>query len=106
MILFQLHFDVADERRQEFEKTYNEVFEPAVSRQEGFKNAKLIRFYPPDQVREIEASPTQYNYQVNFVFESEALRRRWAATAEHDVAWPRLSGIARKFRWRGYDIIG
>lgn len=106
MILFQLHFEVAEDRCQDFEKTYAEVFAPAVSRQQGFGNAKLIRFYAPQQTAEIEASATEYNYQVNFTFESEALRRRWAASKDHDVAWPRLSGIARKFLWRGYDVVG
>ena len=105
MILFQLHFEVAEDRCQEFERTYAEVFAPAVSRRDGFVNSKLIRFYSPQQTQEIEASITEYNYQVNFVFESEALRRRWAASKDHDVVWPKLRDIARKFLWRGYDVV-
>jgi heme-degrading monooxygenase HmoA len=105
MILFQLHFEVAEDRCQEFERIYTEVFAPAVSRQQGFASSKLIRFYSPQEAHEIEASITEYNYQINFVFESEALRRRWAKSKDHDVAWPKLSGIARKFLWRGYDVV-
>ena len=45
MILFQLYFEVADDRRAEFEKTYAEVFAPALSRQKGFQNVKFLRFY-------------------------------------------------------------
>ncbi|HVZ71816.1 MAG TPA: hypothetical protein VHJ20_05515 [Polyangia bacterium] len=105
MILFQLHFEVADDRRAEFEKTYAEVFSPALRKQKGFQNVKLIRFYAPAQAAEIEASPTEYNYQINFVFESEAARRVWATSPDHDVAWPKLSGLAKKFLWRGYDLL-
>ena len=37
MILFQLYFDVPDNKRSEFESTYAEVFQPALSRQQGFQ---------------------------------------------------------------------
>ena len=36
---------------------------------------------------------------------SEANRRVWSKSPDHDVAWPKISGIAKKFLWRGYDII-
>jgi heme-degrading monooxygenase HmoA len=106
MILFQLLFEVADDKRGEFEKTFTQVFEPALKRQKGFQNVKLIRFYPPAQAAEIEATPTEINYQINFVFDSEASRRVWSKSADHDVAWPKLSGLTKKAQWRGYDIIG
>ena len=52
-----------------------------------------------------EASPTDYQYQINFTFENEAARRSWATSADHDAAWPKLSGTAKKFFWRGYDVL-
>jgi heme-degrading monooxygenase HmoA len=105
MILFELHFQVDPARRAEFETTVAEVFLPAISKQKGFQSFKLLRLYAPQVVAEIEASPTEYDYQINFTFESEAARRVWATSADHDVAWPKLSGIATKFLWRGYDLI-
>jgi hypothetical protein len=105
MILFQLFFEVPDARRAEFEETYATVFLPALSRQQGFQNARFLRLYPPAVVAEIEAAPTEYQYQVNFVFDSEQNRRTWAKSADHDVAWPRISSIATKAVWRGYDLI-
>lgn len=105
MILFQLHFEVADDKRAEFEKTYKEVFEPALKKQKGFQNVKFIRYYAPAQAAEIEASPTEMNYQINFVFDSEASRRVWAKSPEHDVAWPKLSGLTKQAIWRGYDLL-
>jgi heme-degrading monooxygenase HmoA len=106
MILFQLLFEVADDKKAEFEKTYTQVFEPALKKQKGFQNVKLIRFYAPAVAAEIEATPTEANYQINFVFDSEANRRVWAKSPDHDVAWPKLSGLTKKAQWRGYDILG
>ena len=105
MILFQLHFEVADDKRAEFERTYAEVFAPALRKQKGFQNVKFFRYYPNHIAAEIEASPTEYNYQVNFVFDSEASRRVWAKSPDHDVAWPKLSALTKKFLWRGYDLL-
>ena len=105
MILFELHFQVNAERKGEFEKAVAELFVPAISKQKGFGGLKLLRFYAPSVVAEIEASPTEYDYEINFTFESEAARRVWATSADHDVAWPKLSSIAKKFFWRGYDVL-
>jgi heme-degrading monooxygenase HmoA len=105
MILFELHFQVDAQRREEFEKAYAQIFAPAISRQRGFQSLKLLRLYSPAALAEIEASPTEYDYQINFTFESEAARRVWATSADHDGAWPKLSSIAKKFFWRGYDLV-
>jgi len=106
MILFQLFFDVADQKRTEFEQAYTSVFEPALRKQAGFQNSKLLRLFSPAGQTEIGAAPTEFNYQVNFVFDSEQSRRVWAKSPDHDIAWPKFSAIANKAVWRGYDVIG
>jgi heme-degrading monooxygenase HmoA len=105
MILFELHFQVEAQKQAEFERAYAEVFAPAISRQKGFQSLKLLRQYSPPLIAEIEASATDYQYQLNFTFESEAARRVWATSPDHDVAWPQLSALATKFFWRGYDLL-
>ncbi|HEV3192730.1 MAG TPA: hypothetical protein VGY54_19615 [Polyangiaceae bacterium] len=105
MILFQILFDVAEDKRTEFEKAYAETFEPALRRQQGFLGSKLLRLYPATWIQEIEAAPTEYNYQFNFMFDAEQSRRRWAVSKDHDVAWPKISSLARKLAWRGYDVL-
>jgi heme-degrading monooxygenase HmoA len=106
MILFQIYFEVADEKCGEFEKAYAEVFEPALRRQPGFLESKLLRVYPAARIAEIEGAPTEHNYQFNFVFDTEESRRRWAVCKDHDVAWSKVSAIARRAVWRGYDLVG
>jgi heme-degrading monooxygenase HmoA len=105
MIVFQLFFEVTEDKRGPFEKTYAQIFEPALRRQKGFKEAKLLRLYPADYVKQIGAAPTEHNYQVSFVFESEESRKQWAKSADHDDAWPKLSALANQAVWRGYDIV-
>ena len=106
MILFELHFQVDESKRDAFEKAYAELFAPAISKQAGFQSLRFLKLYTPAALKEIEASPTEYDYQINFTFESEAARRKWATSADHDVAWPGLSALTTKFFWRGYDVIG
>jgi hypothetical protein len=105
MILFQLYFEVAEDKRAEFERVYREAFEPALRQQVGFQHVRFLRLYGPEVCSEIDAAPTQFNYQVNFTFDSEQNRRRWAVSADHDTAWPRFSAIARRAQWRGYEVI-
>jgi hypothetical protein len=105
MIVFQLQFEVAADRGDEFAKAYADVFEPALRKQKGFQDVKLLRLYAPAQAAEIGAFATKVNYQINFVFDSESSRRAWARSADHDVAWPLLSGIARSAVWCGYDVV-
>jgi len=105
MILFQILFEVSEERRAAFEKAYREVFQPALAKQAGFVTSKLLRLYPAATIREIEGLPSEFNYEFNFVFETEDARRKWAKSAEHDVAWPVVRDLAKKVGWRGYDVV-
>jgi len=105
MILFQILFDVAEGQRAEFEQAYRDVFEPALRKQTGFVTSKLLRIYPAARIREIEGLSSDYNYEFNFVFETEEARRRWAKSSDHDIAWPVVRALARNVGWRGYDIV-
>ena len=105
MILFQLYFEVAPQRHAEFERAYTEVFEPALRKQIGFESVKFLRLYGATESLKIGAAPTEFNYQVNFVFDSEESRRRWSTSRDHDAAWPTFSAIAQKAAWRGYELI-
>jgi len=106
MMLLQIFFDVTPERADEFEQMYREVYVPALQVQQGYVRSDLIRVFPPPVAREIEAAPTEYNYTIELVFDTEVNRRRWAASPEHQVAWPVASGMARSVAWRGYDVVG
>lgn len=61
------------------EKTFQEVFYPAISSQAGFKFAHLFKKQGGDN-----------NYVLALAFESEDLRLRWVATPLHQEAWGKM----------------
>lgn len=106
MMLLQIYFDVEEGKAAAFEAHYTEAYVPAMQKQQGYLGSKLLRVFPRGLSDEIEAAPTEYNYQMNLLFDSEENRRLWAASDEHQVVWPQAEGMARKVAWRGYDVAG
>ena len=104
MMLLQIYFEVAPEMAQDFEAMFNEVYVPAMRVQQGYVGSKLLRLFPSEVAEEIQAAPTAFNYQMELMFDTEENRRRWAASEQHQVAWPKASGMARDVAWRGYDV--
>jgi hypothetical protein len=106
MMLLQIFFDVAPERAAEFEQMYREVYVPALQVQQGYLRSNLLRVFAPAMANEIGAAPTECNFTMQLVFDTEVNRRRWAASPEHVVAWAAASGMAKSVAWRGYDMVG
>jgi mannose-6-phosphate isomerase-like protein (cupin superfamily)/heme-degrading monooxygenase HmoA len=105
-IVLQMDFVVAKENAEAFEKMYSSVYVPAMTVQQGYLGSKMLRLYPEAAAKEIEAEPTTYNYQIQISFDTEAARRKWVASPQHQVAWPAASGLAKEYKWRGYDVMG
>ena len=106
MIVLQIYFDVAPEQATAFQELYVTRYVPALQQQAGYQSSRLLRLFPPPIAAEIEASPTEFTYQMELVFDTEANRRRWVASAEHSAVWPLAAGMARRVTWRGYDVAG
>ena len=105
-ILLQIYFKVSKERAALFERMYAESYVPALRKQQGYLRSSLLRLFPQSVARGIKAAPTDFNYQIELVFDTEENRRKWVASKEHAKAWPLASGMAEKFAWRGFDIVG
>ena len=105
-MLLQIYFDVSAEKSPDFERMYQDVYVPALRKQEGYLSSRLLRIFPPHVELEIGAATSEYNYQIELVFDTEENRRRWAASAEHQVAWPQAVQLAHNVAHRGYDIAG
>ena len=105
-MLLEIYFKVSKKRAADFEKMYVQSYVPALRKQQGYLRSKLLRVFPEKVAREIDAAPTEFNYQMELVFDTEENRRRWVASKEHATAWPLASGMAQKFAWRGYDVVG
>ncbi|MCH2213112.1 MAG: hypothetical protein MK110_17540 [Fuerstiella sp.] len=105
-ILLQIYFKVDPKRSAEFEEMFAESYVPALRKQQGYLRSGLLRLFAPDVAEEIQAEPTQFNYQMELVFDTEENRRKWVASKEHVKAWPHASGMAQEFAWRGFDVVG
>ena len=102
----QMDFVVDKENAAAFEKMYYSIYVPAMVVQEGYLSSKLLRLFPEDLSKEIQAEPTTYNYQIQIAFNTEENRRKWVASDQHQIAWPAATELAKEFKWRGYDVMG
>jgi len=106
-MLLQMDFVVEKKNAAAFEKMYTNIYVPAMRKQVGYLESKLIRIYPAATEKKIEGETTDYNYQLQLSFDTEANRMKWVASKEHvGTAWPAAVALAKSYKWRGYDVIG
>jgi mannose-6-phosphate isomerase-like protein (cupin superfamily)/heme-degrading monooxygenase HmoA len=105
-ILLQMDFVVPKENGEAFEKMYHSVYVPAMTVQKGYVGSKLLRLFPENINKEIQAEPTTYNYSIQISFATEEDRRNWVASPQHKIAWPAAAALVKEFKWRGYDVMG
>lgn len=91
----ELHIWLTAKPGQEeaMEKTFKEVFYPAVSARAGFRSALMMR------------KPGTSEYTVRLSFDTEELRVEWVASDAHQKAWPALEAHAAKASYDGFAII-
>lgn len=102
----QMDFVVAKENAEAFEKMYHSIYVPAMTVQQGYLSSKLLRVYPENLAKEIQAEPIVHNYQIQISFDTEENRRKWVASPQHQIAWPAATSLAKEYKWRGYDVMG
>ena len=102
----QMDFVVTKENSEAFEKMYHSIYVPAMTVQQGYMSSKLLRFYPENLAKEIQSESSTYNYQIQISFDTEENRRKWVASAQHQIAWPAATSLAKEYKWRGYDVMG
>lgn len=106
-MMLQMDFEVEQKNAEAFEKMYTNIYVPAMRKQVGYLESKLIKIYSTDIEKKIQGEPTTYNYQLFISFDTEANRMKWVASPEHvKSAWPGATALAKSYKWRGYDVIG
>jgi mannose-6-phosphate isomerase-like protein (cupin superfamily)/heme-degrading monooxygenase HmoA len=105
-MVLQMDFVVAKENADAFEKMYSSIYVPAMTVQKGYLESKLLRLFPENIEKEIEGEATDYNYQIQISFATEQDRRNWVGSAQHKIAWPAATSLAKSYKWRGYDVMG
>jgi heme-degrading monooxygenase HmoA len=94
--MFVLHVElkVKPGLRQVLEKTYREVFVPAISPQPGFQSANLLR--PVEDGAD---------YRLTLVFDDQLLQQAWVATAVHQRVWLQVERKCMGFSAIGYNTV-
>ncbi len=84
----QLHTDflVDEGREQEFVDAWRNEWLPRVSQAPGFIEGRLLKLRQAN----VGDTPTQLNYRLIQVFESEEQRHAWSEAPGHVGAWPPL----------------
>jgi heme-degrading monooxygenase HmoA len=95
--MFILHVDLSVKpgMTKALEGTYREVFLPAISKQEGFSDAKLLR----------AISSEAHSHRLVIAFENEALQKKWVATDLHQLVWPKMDASMSQFSVHNYETI-
>ncbi len=102
----QMDFIVPKDKAEAFEKMYSEIYVPAMKKQQGYVESRLLRLYPADVEKSIEGEATTYNYQIQISFLTEADRKKWTQSKEHPIAWGAATALGATYKWRGYDVMG
>ena len=76
------------------EKTYKEIFRPAISRQEGFRGVELLR---PNQAGA--------EWRLSIAFESHDLQKRWVALDLHQEVWPQMESHFADYSVNDYTAV-
>jgi heme-degrading monooxygenase HmoA len=78
----------------DLERTYTEVFRPAISRQEGFRDVELLR---PNQ--------DGGEYRLRIAFEVHDLQKKWVASDLHQQVWPQIEDHCAGYSVRDYTSV-
>jgi len=94
--MFVLHVDlkVKAGSQKALEKTFNEIFRPAISRQEGFGGVSLLRPREDGQ-----------DYRLTIAFESQPLQQKWVATDLHQQVWPQMENHSAGYSINYYETV-
>lgn len=78
----------------ELEKTFRDVFRPAISTQPGFSGVALLHSTPEADL-----------YRLVIEFQSEELRLDWVATDLHQQVWPRMDAHCASYSVKNFAVV-
>jgi hypothetical protein len=89
----QLHvdLDVDPAKEQELLSNYRGKFRPAIVKQPGFVEVKLMKL----ESAVAGQAPPNVGYRLLIGFQTEDQRKAWVATATHQKVWPTIQQTLR-----------
>lgn len=95
MFILNVDLNVKPGSQEPLEQTYKNIFVPAISQQEGFTRAELLR--PND------AGTADYRLVIGF--ENQTLQQKWVTVPLHQEIWPQMEGHCTKYSVQGYTMV-
>jgi antibiotic biosynthesis monooxygenase (ABM) superfamily enzyme len=83
-IRLYVEMDLAPAREQEMLEIFHSTFVPEAVKHPGYIRVKMLKRRAILQ----GTAPPHHNYRFELEFESEDLRQKWIASAEHQRVWP------------------
>jgi heme-degrading monooxygenase HmoA len=105
MINLQIKYVVSSANVSAFETMIGTIYSQALAKQQGFAGYRLLREYSEEERRKIDASSDGYNFILELIFESEALRIKWVESPEHDPAFEQAKTLAHPITHNGYHVV-
>jgi len=85
-IVLYLDMQVDPAKEQEMIRNFHTIFKPTAVRHPGYIDVKIVKL---DKVL-TGAAPAGMNYRFQLTYESEELRQKWIASADHIRVWPTI----------------
>jgi hypothetical protein len=85
-IRLYVEMDVPAAREKEMLDTFHNIFVPEAVKHEGYIRVKMLKRRAIIQ----GTAPANHNFRFELEFESEELRQKWIASAEHQRVWPQV----------------
>jgi hypothetical protein len=87
-------------REQEMLDAYHNHFKPVAQKHEGYIDLKMLKI---NKVIQGGPAPARnINYRFQLTYESEALRQKWIASADHAKYWPMIENTVSD---KGYLVL-
>lgn len=101
----QLHVELAVDpaRERDLVEAYQTFFQPAIQRQAGFVEVKLLKH----RATTVGEGRPEASYRLLISFHTEEQRQAWVASDDHQRAWPKIGNLidGAKLRAELYDIV-
>jgi heme-degrading monooxygenase HmoA len=94
MFVLNVDLNVKPESGQGLENTFQKIFVPAISQQEGIAQAELLR---PNEAGA--------DYRLVIGFSNQTLQQKWVAQPLHQEVWPQMEAHCNKYSVLTYNTV-
>ena len=93
MFVLHVEMQVNPGHESTLEQTFVKIFQPAISRQEGFSGVALLR-------------PTEGgDYRLSIAFNAQSSQQKWVAGDLHREVWPQMEAHCAAYSVRYYHKV-